>query len=91
MVPETKCEVVRAARCKVIKEECVKLVPTCVCRIVQEEVVRHVPVTTCTMVPETICETRCRRVAVKVPVCECECERPGFFHRLFKHGGGCCN
>jgi hypothetical protein len=92
MVPETICKQVPVTTCRMVAEQhqrtikCqrVKMVPEVhtrqvpytTCRMVQEVCTRKVPVTTCRLEPFTYCETRCRTVKMRVPVCESECPVP---------------
>jgi len=69
MVSEPRQQVIKCQRTKMVPEVCSRTVPVTTCKMVQEVCTRTVPVTTCQMVPYTWCETRCRKVAVRVPEC----------------------
>lgn len=86
-------EVVRQVpyvECRIEKEEKQEIVKVRRCRMVKEEIVKLVPVTICEKVPVCTMEKVCRRVKVKVPVCECA--KPGLFDHLrgLLHKDDCC-
>src|SRR5205807_2277128 len=77
-VPVTTCRMLAERRQQVIPCQRVHMVPEVMerevavttCKMVQEICTRTVPVTTCHLVPQTICETRCYKVKMRVPVCD---------------------
>jgi hypothetical protein len=72
-VPREEVRTVKV--CKMVPEEVVEKVQVKVCKMVKEEVVKKVPVTVCEKVPVQVVEKVCKRVPVKVAVCECEAPR----------------
>jgi hypothetical protein len=76
-------EVQKVKVCKMVQKEVVEKKNVTTCRYERQEVVKQVPVTVCKKVP--YCETYnvCKRVRVKVPVCDDGCRSHSFFGGLF--------
>jgi hypothetical protein len=83
--PREEIRVVKC--CKYVPEEVCEKVQVKVCKMVKEEVCKKVPVTVCEKVPVQVVEKVCKKVPVKVAVCECEQPRCGHGHG---HALSCC-
>jgi hypothetical protein len=70
MVQTQETKMVTCRTCKMVQEVVHKQVPVCTCKYVKEECVRQVPCTVCEKVPYCVTEKVCRRVPVKVAVCD---------------------